>query len=101
MPVQGRSAPTDAQGALAQGDARFLLYAGPFWWQVSGIDSVCARELPAKRLRHVRYISDVVELPQDSAPATAAAADTAAFDQYVTEYIVALQTGTCVAEAAA
>jgi hypothetical protein len=103
MPVQGRSATADARSALAVGDARFLLYAGPFWWQVLGIDSLCARNLPSKRLRYVRYVGDVVEPPRDTAAARAATADTMALDEYVREYnrTVARQTDTCVATAAA
>jgi hypothetical protein len=93
----------DAQSALAAGDTRFLLYAGPFWWQVLGIDSLCARNLPGKRLRQVRYMGDVVTATRDTAAARAAAADTLALDEYVRKYnqTVARETDTCEAAAAA
>ena len=41
----GRSPQADARAALAHGDTRFLLVAGPWVWSTPGVDSLCTRRL--------------------------------------------------------
>jgi hypothetical protein len=92
--VDIEAAAGDARLALAQGDTRFLLYSGPWYWRMPGVDSACARQLPASRLRLVRFIGDVVRSAADESAAATAQADTAALDAYVWRYNATVAAGT-------
>jgi len=105
-PVMGRSPQADARDALTRGDTRFLLVAGPWIWSTPGVDSLCTRRLGGKRLRLVRFVSDLVYLPRtaaDSAEAAKDSAENAILERYLRAYnaVIAAETTTCTAAAAA
>lgn len=102
----GRSPQADARAALAHGDIRFLLVAGPWVWSTPGVDSLCTRRLGSKRLRLVRYVSDVVYPPTTAADSAEVAKDSvedAVLEKYVRAYnaVIAAETNTCTPAAAA
>jgi len=104
-PASDRSPAADARTAIAHGDRRFLLRAGPWVWSTPGVDSTCTDKLGSKRLRLIEVVGDVVSPPTgaaDSAQEVAGLAQSADLAVYAREYnrVIAAETGTCTSAAA-
>lgn len=100
-PATARDPVADALAALARDDRRFLVIGGVWVWRVPGISPSCARTLKGdKQVRLVRFVSDAIEIPDDSAEVAlhdSLQAEHAAVEQYLPGYnsVIADSTGIC------